>query len=109
MSEHLLEALKARFMDCLNYKTEDPLAPIGPLTYRTPQANSCPHIAAIRVDRPGGTPVAGRNVITIMSLPAYPDGDAISNGSWYFVRTRAFRTMPKTPPAIILPLPRLQS
>lgn len=46
-----MEELKASFKDCLNYEAEDPLEPIDPLTYRTPEGDSCLHIAAIRGDR----------------------------------------------------------
>jgi hypothetical protein len=51
MDEQLLAKRKTCFKGCLNDEAEDPLAPIGPLTYRTPQADSCPHIAPIRGDR----------------------------------------------------------
>lgn len=47
----LLEELRARFSDLLNYDSEDPLEPINPLTYRTPEGDTCLHLAATRGDR----------------------------------------------------------
>ena len=42
--------LSAFFSDMINYDADDPLEPINPLTYRTPEGDSCLHIAAIRGD-----------------------------------------------------------
>jgi ankyrin repeat protein len=45
-----LDELRAAFADVLNYDSEDPTAPIDPLTYRAPDGDTCLHIAAIRGD-----------------------------------------------------------
>lgn len=42
--------LEAAFSDVVNYGSEDLLAPIDPLTYKTPEGDSCLHIAAGRGD-----------------------------------------------------------
>lgn len=38
------------FSDLLDYDAEDPLQPINPLTYLTPEGDTCLHIAAGRGD-----------------------------------------------------------
>jgi ankyrin repeat protein len=45
-----LEELRKRFSDLLNYDEENVLAPIDPLHYRTPEGDTCLHIAATRGD-----------------------------------------------------------
>jgi ankyrin repeat protein len=40
--------LQAAFRDLLNYESEDPFAPINPLTYRAPDGDTCLHVAAHR-------------------------------------------------------------
>ena len=40
--------LEAAFSDLINYEAENPLQPIDPLAYRTPEGDSCLHIAAGR-------------------------------------------------------------
>ncbi|MBL8255923.1 MAG: ankyrin repeat domain-containing protein [Pseudoxanthomonas mexicana] len=47
MNEITEEEVDAFFADVVNYD-EDPLAPINPLTYKTPEGDSCLHIAAAR-------------------------------------------------------------
>jgi ankyrin repeat protein len=42
--------LAAAFRDLLNYSAEDPTEPIDPLTYKTPEGDSCLHYAAMRGD-----------------------------------------------------------
>jgi ankyrin repeat protein len=42
--------LQAAFSDLINYEAEDPLQLIDPLAYRTPEGDSCLHIAAGRGD-----------------------------------------------------------
>ena len=42
--------LSRAFSDLLNYQAEDVTAPIDPLTYRSPEGDSCLHIAALRGD-----------------------------------------------------------
>jgi hypothetical protein len=39
---------KAFFADVINYAADDPLSPIDPLTYVTPEGDTCLHLAAIR-------------------------------------------------------------
>jgi ankyrin repeat protein len=51
LNNHQLEELQSRFKDVLNYSSEDPLEPINPLTYRTPEGDSCLHLAVLRGDR----------------------------------------------------------
>lgn len=38
------------FMDVINYSSDDPLKPIDPITYKSPEGDNCLHIAAIRGD-----------------------------------------------------------
>lgn len=45
-----LKELRERFSDLLNYETDDPLEQIDPLTYLSPEGESCLHIAALRGD-----------------------------------------------------------
>ena len=42
--------LKLAFADLMNLQSDDPLAPVDPLTYREPSGDTCLHIAAIRGD-----------------------------------------------------------
>lgn len=48
--ESMLSELRKRFNDSLNYTADDPTTPIDPITYRTPEGDSCLHIAAMRND-----------------------------------------------------------
>jgi len=48
LSSEELEELQATFADVLNYESEDPFAPIDPLTYCAPDQDNCLHIAAHR-------------------------------------------------------------
>jgi ankyrin repeat protein len=51
LSASELKELRAAFSDVDNYdESEDPLAPIDPLTYRAPDDDSCLHIAIWRGD-----------------------------------------------------------
>src|SRR5690349_14202686 len=45
-----IRELQAGFSDQLNYSADDPTGPIDPLTYQTPEGDSCLHIAAMRGD-----------------------------------------------------------
>ncbi len=45
-----LDELRVAFADVQNYESNDPLAPIDPLTYRVPDDDTCLHIAARRGD-----------------------------------------------------------
>jgi len=45
-----LKVLQEKFSDLINYEADDPLEAIDPLTYRSPEGDSCLHIAAIRGD-----------------------------------------------------------
>jgi ankyrin repeat protein len=42
--------LAAAFRDLINYESADPTAPIDPLTYRSPDGDTCLHVAARRGD-----------------------------------------------------------
>ena len=42
--------LAAAFSDLINYSAEDPTQPVDPLSYLTPEGDSCLHIAAGRGD-----------------------------------------------------------
>lgn len=42
--------LKSLFSDLINYESDDPLAPIDPISYRSPEGDTCLHIAALRGD-----------------------------------------------------------
>ena len=53
MGAHLLEELKAHFRDCLNDEAEDPLAPIDPLTSRTPEGGFLLAITHVQQDMHG--------------------------------------------------------
>jgi uncharacterized protein len=48
--EQAIRELKAIFADQLNYSADDPTEPIDPISYRTPEGDSCLHIAAFRGD-----------------------------------------------------------
>ena len=50
LSEIERAELASAFSDVINYGGDDPLAPIDPLAYRSPEGDSCLHIAAIRGD-----------------------------------------------------------
>lgn len=43
-----LNELQAAFSDVINYESEDPFAPIDPLTYCAPDGDTCLHIASHR-------------------------------------------------------------
>ena len=45
-----LEELREHFSDLLNYEDASVLTPIDPLSYRTPEGDTCLHIAAVRGD-----------------------------------------------------------
>lgn len=45
-----LDYLRQQFNDLLNYESDDPTDPIDPITYQTPEGDSCLHIAAMRGD-----------------------------------------------------------
>ena len=48
LSPSELAELQVAFADVLNYESDDPCAPIDPLTYRAPHSDNCLHIAAHR-------------------------------------------------------------
>jgi ankyrin repeat protein len=48
LSPSELAELEAAFVDDLNYESEDPCDPIDPLTYCSPEKDTCLHIAAHR-------------------------------------------------------------
>ena len=48
MDESARKYLDAAFSDLVNYDAEDPLQPVDPVTYLTPEGDSCLHIAAGR-------------------------------------------------------------
>ena len=43
-----MEELIAEFKDLINYESEDPCETIDPLTYVTPDCDTCLHIACIK-------------------------------------------------------------
>lgn len=45
-----IDELSKRFSDLINYEADDPTTPIDPYSYRTPEGDSCLHIAAMRGD-----------------------------------------------------------
>jgi ankyrin repeat protein len=45
-----MDYLRRAFSDLVNYGADDPLAPVDPVTYKTPEGDSCLHIAAARGD-----------------------------------------------------------
>jgi ankyrin repeat protein len=48
LSPSEIAELKAAFSDLINYESDDPCAPIDPLTYVSPDGDNCLHIAAHR-------------------------------------------------------------
>ena len=50
MDEPARKYLQTAFADLINFDAEDPLQPIDPLTYLTPEGDSCLHVAAGRGD-----------------------------------------------------------
>jgi len=54
MPSHLaaseIAELSRAFGDLINYDSDDPTAPIDPLTYRSPEGDTCLHVAALRGD-----------------------------------------------------------
>ena len=48
MNDAARKYLGDTFSDLINYETPDPLQPIDPVAYRTPEGDSCLHIAAAR-------------------------------------------------------------
>lgn len=50
LTEVELSELRAAFGDVTNYESEDPEAPIDPLSYVAPDGDTCLHIAAHRDD-----------------------------------------------------------
>jgi ankyrin repeat protein len=50
MDEPARKYLEAAFSDLINFEAEDPLQPVDPLTYLTPEGDSCLHVAAGRGD-----------------------------------------------------------
>jgi ankyrin repeat protein len=53
MNETARKYLAAAFADVMNYEADDPLQPIEPLTYVSPEGDSCLHMAAGRGDLQG--------------------------------------------------------
>ena len=51
MDESDRRYLEAAFRDLVNYDADDPLQPVDPVTYLTPEGDSCLHIAAGRGNR----------------------------------------------------------
>lgn len=49
-TETKLKYLQEFFSDLLNYDADDILSPIDPLSYKTPEGDTCLHLAAIRGD-----------------------------------------------------------
>ena len=45
-----IEELRSLFSNLLNYESDDPLAPIDPFLYKSPEGDTCLHIAALRGD-----------------------------------------------------------
>lgn len=50
LTEEELDELATAFSDVVNYESNDPCAPIDPLSYRAPDEDTCLHIAAWRGD-----------------------------------------------------------
>jgi ankyrin repeat protein len=50
MHKHDRDYLAAAFSDLINYGADDPLLPVDPVTHRTPEGDSCLHVAAERGD-----------------------------------------------------------
>lgn len=50
MDDAAKKYLEGAFSDLINYASEDPLEPIDPLTYSTPEGDTCLHIAVRRGD-----------------------------------------------------------
>ncbi len=48
ISQSEIAELKLAFTDLINYESEDPCEPINPLTYCSPDGDSCLHVAAHR-------------------------------------------------------------
>ena len=48
LSTSEMDELISEFKDLINYETEDPCEPVDPLTYVTPDGDTCLHIAALR-------------------------------------------------------------
>jgi len=46
----IIKELQEKFSDLINYEADDPLEKIDPITYCTPEGESCLHIAVIRGD-----------------------------------------------------------
>lgn len=75
-----IEYLRDCFSDLLNYDADDPLSPIDPLSYRTPEGDTCLHLAAIR-----GDDVAARYLIEL-GLDVNSCGDMHNTPLHYAVR-----------------------
>lgn len=45
-----IEELRSIFSDLMNYESDDPLTPIDPFLYKSPEGDTCLHIAALRGD-----------------------------------------------------------
>lgn len=50
VAEAVVKELQEKFSDLLNDDAEDPFEPIDPLTYHSPEGDSCLHLAAQRGD-----------------------------------------------------------
>lgn len=50
LTQSELDELAVAFADVINYESDDPTAPVDPLTYRAPDDDTCLHIAARRGD-----------------------------------------------------------
>lgn len=75
-----IKYLQDCFSDLLNYDVDDPLSPIDPLTYRTPEGDTCLHLAAIR-----GEEVAAQYLIEL-GLDVDSCGDMHNTPLHYAVR-----------------------
>lgn len=50
MDKEDFDYLKNAFADLINYSADDPVKPVDPLTYLTPEGDSCLHYAVLRGD-----------------------------------------------------------
>jgi ankyrin repeat protein len=48
LTKYEMDELIAEFKDLINYESEDPCEAVNPLTYVTPDGDTCLHIAALR-------------------------------------------------------------
>lgn len=81
--DHAIAEIQARLSDVLNYDTEDPMTPIDPISYRTPEGDSCLHLACVRGD------IKAAEILIGLGLDVNSAGD-LGNTPLHYAKTYGY-------------------